>query len=184
MQVWAIALVYGLMSDQMLSKQSDVPCYVRSDPTTGLGLASVALAIVVPVILGPVLVTVLHVLLRIIAVCLKPGASPASKDSRSGDKRGLSICSLVLLTMVFISTYSTSMIICELYMSKPSNTLLGFVLVKWVIISKITLIWNNHMKSHIIHGIHLTCNLTVGCSHPNQGVIKLWTMSVAPSPYV
>ena len=129
-QVWAIALVYGLMSDQILSKQSDVPCYVRADPTTGLGLASVALAIVVPAILGPVLVTVLHILLRIIALFLKPRSSPASKDSRSGGQGGFSICSLLLLTIVFISTYSTSMLICELYMSKPSNTLLGFVLVK------------------------------------------------------
>ena len=139
MQVWAIALVYGLMSDQILSKQSDVPCSVRSDPTTGLGLASVALAIFVPAILGPLLVTVLHLLLRIIAVLLNPRASLASKDSRSGEG-GLNICSLLLLTIVFISTYSTSMLLCELYMSKPSNTLLSFVLVKWVVITKISLI--------------------------------------------
>ena len=136
-QVWAIALVYGLMSDQMLSKQSDVPCYVRADPTTGLGLSSVALAIIVPALLGPVLVTLLHILLRIIAVFLKPRSSPSSsKDSRSGDEGGFSIFSLLLLTIVFISTYTTSMLICEIYMSKHSNTLLGFVLVKWASINK------------------------------------------------
>ena len=128
-QVWAIALVYGLMSDQILSKKADVPCSVSADPTTGLGLASVALAILLPAICGPGIVTLLYILLKIIAMFLKPGASPASKDRRAG-KDGLSICSLLLLTIVFISTYSTSMLICELYMSKPANTLLGFVLVK------------------------------------------------------
>ena len=128
-QVWAIALVYGVMSDQMLSKQSDVPCSVRADPTTGLGLASVALAIFVPALLGPLLVTIIHILLRIIIMLLNHRGSQTSKDSKLGEG-GFNMCSLVLLTIVFISTYCTSMIICEVFMSKSSNTLLGFVLVK------------------------------------------------------
>ena len=125
MQVWVIALVYGLMSDQILSKQSDVPCSVRSDPTTGLGLASVVLAIIVPAILGPGLVSALHILLRILSALLKP----ARKELRTGET-GFSLCTLLLLTIVFLTTYSTSMILCELFMSNTPDTLLSFVLVK------------------------------------------------------
>ena len=50
--VWAVSALYGVLSDQMLSRQADVPCSVRVDPARGLGLASVVLAILVPAVVG------------------------------------------------------------------------------------------------------------------------------------
>ena len=124
--VWALALVYAVMSDQMLSKLPDVPCQVSEDPRSGFGLASVVYIVVLPTILGPVIVTVLHVLLTL-AGCFVTHW-PVAAEQRTEEVRNL--CSLLLLTVVFLSTYTTSMVACELYqLPGPRTSLFNFVLV-------------------------------------------------------
>ena len=50
--LWSLSLVYGMMTDQMVSKVVDRPCVVREQLTTNLELASVMVGLVLPFLLG------------------------------------------------------------------------------------------------------------------------------------
>ena len=126
--VWAVSALYGVLSDQMLSRQADMPCSVRVDPARGLGLASVVLAILVPTVVGPLAVTLLHLLLTIAGLVV--GQPAVAREVRVQETRGL--CTILLLTVTFLLTYTTSMVACEAWMSTSSG-LLGFVVVKYVV---------------------------------------------------
>lgn len=126
--VWAVSALYGVLSDQMLSRQADVPCSVRVDPARGLGLASVVLAILVPAVVGPGAAALLHLLLTIAGLVV--GQPAVAREVRVQETRGL--CTILLLTVTFLLTYTTSMVACEAWMSTSSG-LLGFVVVKYVV---------------------------------------------------
>ena len=126
--VWAVSTLYGVLSDQMLSRQADVPCSVRVDPARGFGLASVVLAILVPAVVGPLAATLLHVVITIASLVV--GQPVVAREVRVQETRGL--CTILLLTVTFLLTYTTSMVVCEAWMSTSSG-LLGFVVVKYIL---------------------------------------------------
>jgi hypothetical protein len=125
--VWGVSLVYGVMSDQLLSKQADVPCSVTVDPASGLGLASVVLAIVAPTVCGPVAVTIGHLAITAVGMFIKQ--PPVPKGVLSEELRHL--CCIFLLTVIFLLTYVTSMVVCEVYLP-VSGSLFTFILVKYI----------------------------------------------------
>ena len=68
--VWALALVYSLLTQQILSKEVDIPCSVRWESLTkydliidcfsdslesGFGLVSVIVSLLLPAVVGPLL---------------------------------------------------------------------------------------------------------------------------------
>ena len=91
------------------------------------GVSSIIISIIIPVIIGPILSLV--VLLILSAVFLVTGVK-SCKESQLEDRRN--ICCNMLLTIIFIPTYTTSMIISELYFPIPDN-IFHFILLKFII---------------------------------------------------
>ena len=85
----------------------DLPCSVSDSPWSGLGLTSILLALLIPVIIGPVLTSILHCLLSVIFRVKSLSITDAGEELQ--EKRNL-CCNLLLFT-IFISTYVTSMLI-------------------------------------------------------------------------
>ena len=94
---------------------------------SGFGAASVVLAVVVPTILGP-----LASLLLLVATSCVLGLArvTASSEARTEERRNL--CCTALLSLVFLATYSTSMVASELYFPIPDN-IFTFVLLKFIV---------------------------------------------------
>ena len=50
--LWSLSFLYGMMTDQLVSKVVDRPCGVREQLNTGLEVASVMAGLVLPFLLG------------------------------------------------------------------------------------------------------------------------------------
>ena len=123
--IWTVAFVYGCLSEQILSQagsviqcslltflspqEVDIPCSVSDSPWSGFGLASLLLAIIIPVIIGPIITWLLHCLLSVAFRANKVSLPEAAEMEQ--ERRNL--CCNLLLLAIFISTYVTSMIIRE-----------------------------------------------------------------------
>jgi len=125
--VWFIAFIYACLSEQILSKEVDIPCSISDSLQSVFGVSSIIISIIIPVIIGPILSLV--VLLLLSAVFLVTGVK-SCKESQLEDRRN--ICCNMLLTIIFIPTYTTSMIISELYFPIPDN-IFHFILLKFII---------------------------------------------------
>ena len=130
--IWAICLLYGLMTDQLLSKEVDLPCSVSQDLQTYQGIGSVSLAIVVPTVVGPAMAGVAH--LVITGLNTVRGVAKISEENRRLEIQNL-LCILCLI-LVFLPTYISSMILTELYLD--IGNIFFFVLVKYIIGTLIT----------------------------------------------
>ena len=91
------------------------------------GITSIIITIIIPVIIGPILSLVVLVILS--GVFLVTGVK-SCEESQLEDRRNI-WCNL-LLTIIFIPTYTTSMIISELYFPIPDN-IFHFILLKFII---------------------------------------------------
>ena len=126
--IWFVSFIFSVLTEQILSKSSNVPCSVNDDIGTGFGSASIMIAIILPVLLGPIAVTIIHMIIYVVN-CFLPDRA-LSKDVRN-EEIGNSFC-LFLLTLVFLSTYISSMILCEIFLPLPKS-LLYFVIVKYIV---------------------------------------------------
>ena len=120
--------IFSLLNEQLLGKSVDVPCSMTDDLNTGFGSASIMIAIIVPTILGPVIITACHLLLCLFNLCFSTSGSLTAEERNK--EIGDAMC-IFLLTLVFLATYLSSMVLTELYIPLPSN-LLCFVIVKHV----------------------------------------------------
>ena len=125
--IWGVSFIYGVLTEQVLSKKINIPCSVSDHISENFGIASIILAIIFPTILGPVMVTILHVIISIMNVVMKN--APLTADLRIEELQNV-LC-IFLLTIIFLLTYITSMIICEVFILIPNN-LLYFVIIKYV----------------------------------------------------
>ena len=125
--IWFIALIYSLLTEQILSKSVDLPCYVSDQIKSDLGMASIVIAIIIPTVIGPLSIFFLHIILSITNCII--GTKSADPDLRNKECRNL-VC-IFLLTLIFLVTYITSMIICELYVKIPGQ-MLYFVFLKYI----------------------------------------------------
>ena len=119
--------IFGVLTDQILSKSVNIPCSVNDDIRTGFGAASIVIAIVIPTLLGPLAVTVIHIAICFVNCFLTDKS--LSKEQRN-EELGNVFC-LFLLTIVFLVTYISSMILCEIFLPIPGN-LFYFVIVKYI----------------------------------------------------
>ena len=104
--VWTVAGVYSLMSEQILSKGIPPPCSVVEDLDNNLNVASVVIALIIPIVVGPVLVIVLHVAISIVTIV-------TGCETSSNKNEVPTIYFLFSLTLVFVITYSINMILTE-----------------------------------------------------------------------
>ena len=123
--IWLVSLVFSLLSHQIITNQ---PCSVREDIQTGFGPASLMIAMVIPVLLGPVSITIIHIIISLVTFLLQDRSLP--KPRREDDVNNL-LC-IFLLTMIFLGSYSSSMIISEIFIPLPQN-LLYFIIVKYIV---------------------------------------------------
>ena len=125
--IWVLSFLYSILTEHILSKKVDLPCSVSHNLEDEFELASVILAILVPFILGPVLITLVHSVISVANVVLK--VSPVSEETKSQEKSNM-IC-ILSLTAVFLFTYILAMIVSELYVDL--SNVFYFVLVKYII---------------------------------------------------
>ena len=111
-----------------MSKNVNIPCSVRDPVSDSFSITSIILAIILPIFIGPFIVTVIHIIISIINVVMKN--APVAADLRKEELQNI-FC-IFLLTIIFLSTYITSMVICEFLF--PSNiNILTFILIKFII---------------------------------------------------
>jgi len=125
--IWGVSFIYSVLTEQVLSKKIDVPCSVSDHIGENFGIASIILAIILPTIIGPGMVTILHTTISIMNSVMKN--APIASDLRTEELQNI-FCSL-LLTIIFLTTYLTSMVICEVFLPAPDN-LLYFVIIKYI----------------------------------------------------
>ena len=108
--VWTMAVVYGLMSEQILSKEVNRPCSVREEIKSSISIISLIFGLNLPVLVGPVTVFIVHFVLYCLESVLVtgPGDVPKKEDVPSP------VCILVL-TIICLTTYTVSMVITEVY---------------------------------------------------------------------
>ena len=124
--VWTMAVVYGMMSEQMLSKEVNRPCSVREQINNSISIASLMFGLIIPLTVGPVAVIIAHFTLNILESILDTGPAVIPKKE---DLPSL-ICILVL-TIICLITYSCSMVIAEVFGQIYDNPF-NFIMLKYV----------------------------------------------------
>ena len=69
--IWGVSFIYGVMTEQVLSKKVDLPCSVSDKSEKTFGFASIFLVIIFPTVIGPVMVTILHIIISIVNILMK-----------------------------------------------------------------------------------------------------------------
>ena len=126
--IWFCSFIYGVLTENVLSKKIDLPCFVSDESDQTFSTISIFLAIIFPLIIGPSLVTLLHIIISIINILMKNASMAA--DLKMMEIRNI-FC-VFSLTAIFLITYIISMIICEVFISAQTN-LLYFVITKYII---------------------------------------------------
>ena len=126
------------MTENLLSKETDRPCYVSEDPSSVFGWVSVLLSVLLPLLLGPLLATLLY-----LSLCLtcSLGSRPGPDLPVMEDVGCLSLmvngplncfsCRLMSEIVVHLVCYIPSMVWSESYFSLPRD-IFWFVLLKCV----------------------------------------------------
>ena len=52
--LWSMATIYGMMSEQVLSKEVNRPCSVRERLNSPLSIAALMFGFIIPIIFGPI----------------------------------------------------------------------------------------------------------------------------------
>ena len=124
--IWFVSFVYGILTDHIISKQVDLPCQVNHDLDNKFGFASVFLAIILPAVIGPIAIFFIHIVISVANTVLRN--TPVSEDIRRQEQSNL-VC-ILSLTLVFLITYVTSMVVSEVYVQL--DNIFYFVLVKYI----------------------------------------------------
>ena len=126
--IWGVSFIYGILTEHVLSKKVDLPCSVSDHIGDNFGIASIILAIIIPTFLGPVMVTIIHIIISIVNVVMKN--APIAADLKNEELRNI-FCTF-LLTFIFLFTYIMSMVICEVFLPPNDDNLLYFVILKYI----------------------------------------------------
>ena len=125
--IWGVSFVYGVLTEQVLSKKVDVPCSVSDNISDNFSIASIILAIILPTIVGPFTITIIHVIISIMNVMKKH--APIAADLKAEELQNI-FC-IFLFTIIFLLTYISNMIICEVFFPASDNLLI-FVMLKYI----------------------------------------------------
>ena len=126
--VWFISIAYCFLSSEL--GEETLSCSIREEPFSPLGMASLVLVLVLPLLLGPLPVTII---VMVKAICGKVDRSPLLQHSPSPASCASfdHLMCLLLLTIVFLLTYSVNMVVVELLYDDSQISLLSFVLLKY-----------------------------------------------------
>ena len=124
--VWTMAMVYGMMTDQVLSKEVNRPCSVREQIHSRISIASLMFGFILPIIVGPVAVIIANFILNFLEKVLVIGPAAVQKEEDLP-----SLVSILVLTIICLITYSVSMIITEVYDQIYENHF-NFIMLKYV----------------------------------------------------
>ena len=91
--IWIVSAVYSIMSQQILTKERDFPCSLRSDLSDKFNYISLFVAIGVPLVFGPVFCPIGHLILTIVACC--KGVNVSTCDPSDSKSSGLSDCGVI-----------------------------------------------------------------------------------------
>lgn len=78
--IWSVSAAYALLAKEILSKERFVPCSVRHQLTEDMNLISLIVAIGVPLLFGPILCPIVHLILTFCHVCTKPCVDQDTTD--------------------------------------------------------------------------------------------------------
>ena len=117
--VWTISLGYSILSPQLLSHHQ---CLVREDLYSTLGMISLIIALVGPLILGPGVAIITIIVISFANICRKRKVYKSEANEH--------ILCLVLLTFLCTITYSINMVISELCYNSL-NSIMWFILIKY-----------------------------------------------------
>ena len=124
--IWIISFIYSLLTDHILSKKVDLPCSINHEILDTFGILSVLIAIVVPAVVGPITVIILQIIISVANIFLPSSAAP--EETRKQEQNNF-VC-VLSLSLVFLVTYITSMIISETMVE--TDNVFHFVLVKYI----------------------------------------------------
>lgn len=119
--IWVVSGVYSLMSEQILSKERDILCSLRSDLSDKFNFMSLFIAIGVPFVFGPVLCPIGHSILSIIACC--KGVNPETCEPRDAKSQGLSDCGVITGTKLQCFECNLCTVVDTLSVLWTTNTL-------------------------------------------------------------
>jgi len=92
------ALAYALMAEEIMSKEKDIQCSVRSDLSEKMNILSLVVAIGIPLAAGPIVCPLGHIFLSVCA-CMKDtvtSAGPQGQHHDSNDPRNTVLdCGLI-----------------------------------------------------------------------------------------
>ena len=94
-----MAVVYGMMSEQMLSKEVDRPCSVREQIDSGMSIASLTFGLILPITFGPFAVMIAHFVLN----CIESVLDIDSADEPNKEDLPSLVCIMVLTIICLIT---------------------------------------------------------------------------------
>ena len=140
--IWMSSLIYGMISNVILTKKRDVKCSVRSDLESMFNIVSIIVVIAIPIVCI-CLWFIAHVILTVCS-CIKKCVLTNTPSSQAKDKRYLSkkrkksssiwleIVIIFCFVIVFLAVYPTSMYITETYFAN-TKTIFPFMLIKYCV---------------------------------------------------
>ena len=139
--IWMSSLIYGLISNVILTKERDVKCSVRSDLEITFNLVSIIVVIAVPVVCI-IFWLVAHLLLSVCSCVKKLIFSNTRRSTGRNQKHlqhynktsslWLEIIIIFCFALVFVTVYPTSMYITETYFA-TTKTIFPFMLIKYCV---------------------------------------------------
>lgn len=127
--IWFVSGIYSILSDQILSKERDVHCSLRSDLSEKFNYMSLIVAIAAPFIGGPLFCPLGHTILSLVACCKGVDGGGSCGDSKTKDAAGsglgrtsLADCGVTIgFTLVFIIVYPVQMYVTEEYIANVQS---------------------------------------------------------------
>ena len=117
--IWSMAVMYGMMCEQIVVNTPSQTCEVRQGLASIYGIVSLSFVLIIPTVFGPLSVLVLYTISRFLDK--KDEQSSTERTEREDARR------TTCLTVVFLIVYINTMVLCELWQFTKDN-IFSFVL--------------------------------------------------------
>ena len=101
--VWMMAVLYGLMCEEMVSKTPAESCEVRQALDNIYGLVSLTFVLIIPAGIGPLAASIIYTLITL----------SKREDHQVTERENIKCTASV--TIIFLALYINTMILCELW---------------------------------------------------------------------
>ena len=110
--IWTMALLYGMMCEQMVGRTASQSCELRQGLDDPYGQVSVATVLVIPTITGPLSVLAVYTVIRL---------SRGQEEIEPGPEGREDFRCAACLTVIFLVIYTNTMVLCELWHFTKDN---------------------------------------------------------------